>query len=119
MKSGWLARKGNSSSELSASLLVYTERPQTMPIAICWPVSTRRLGWAWRRCMVVPWVTLILVPVVQVPKLFEINLFSLKPVSKEVSMSMMISPPNLQAATGEHEQLIALWNLVLAKAKPS
>ena len=63
-------------SELSASIVVYSAGLETMPIAIFRQVDTGRLGLA--SAYGATLVTLILVPVVLLPKLLKINLFSLK-----------------------------------------
>jgi len=63
-------------SELSASIVVYSAGLETMPIAIFRQVDTGRLGLASAYGSVL--VTLILVPVILLPRLLKINLFSLK-----------------------------------------
>ncbi len=63
-------------SELSASIVVYSAGLETMPIAIFRQVDTGRLGLA--SAYGATLVTLILIPVVLLPKLLKINLFSLK-----------------------------------------
>jgi iron(III) transport system permease protein len=63
-------------SELSASVVVYSAGLETMPIAIFRQVDTGRLGLA--SAYGATLVTLILVPVLVLPKLLRINLFSLK-----------------------------------------
>jgi iron(III) transport system permease protein len=63
-------------SELSASIVVYSAGLETMPIAIFRQVDTGRLGLASAYGSAL--VTLILVPVVLLPRLLKINLFSLK-----------------------------------------
>ena len=63
-------------SELSASVVVYSAGLETMPIAIFRQVDTGRLGLA--SAYGATLVTLILVPVLALPRLLRINLFSLK-----------------------------------------
>ena len=63
-------------SELSASVVVYSAGLETMPIAIFRQVDTGRLGLA--SAYGATLVTLILVPVLVLPRLLRINLFSLK-----------------------------------------
>jgi iron(III) transport system permease protein len=63
-------------SELSASIVVYSAGLETMPIAIFRQVDTGRLGLASAYGSAL--VTLILVPVLLLPRLLKINLFSLK-----------------------------------------
>lgn len=63
-------------SELSASVVVYSAGLETMPIAIFRQVDTGRLGLA--SAYGATLVTLILIPVLLLPRLLRINLFSLK-----------------------------------------
>lgn len=63
-------------SELSASVVVYSAGLETMPIAIFRQVDTGRLGLA--SAYGATLVTLILVPVLVLPRLLRINLFSTK-----------------------------------------
>ena len=63
-------------SELSASIVVYSAGLETMPIAIFRQVDTGRLGLA--SAYGATLVTLILVPVLLLPRLLKINLFSLR-----------------------------------------
>lgn len=63
-------------SELSASVVVYSAGLETMPIAIFRQVDTGRLGLA--SAYGATLVSLILVPVLLLPRLLRINLFSLK-----------------------------------------